>query len=89
VKVSVVYALPGAQFVREVELSAGGTLAMAVECSGLLQEFPEIGGTSASFGVYGRVMPPYTILQPGDRVEIYRQLLVAPAEARRKRVRKR
>ena len=86
--VSVVYALPDAQFVREVDLPEGATLAMAVERSGLLQQFPEIDRTSTSFGIYGLVMMPQAILQAGDRVEIYRQLPVEPSEARRRRVRK-
>ncbi len=88
-KVSVVYALPGLQVVRELDLPAGATLAMALDQSGLLREFPEIDPASAPAGVYGRVMPLTSVLQPGDRVEIYRPLRVEPKAARRKRVSKR
>jgi uncharacterized protein len=88
-KVSVVYALPGRQVVRELDLPAGATLAMALDQSGLLQEFPEIDPQSVPVGVYGRVVPLHSVLQPGDRVEIYRQLRVEPKAARRKRVSKR
>ncbi len=85
-KVSVIYALPDRQVVCEVELPAGATIAMAVQRSGLLQQFPEIDPASALTGVYGRVRPADTLLQPGDRVEIYRKLRVDPQAARRARL---
>lgn len=85
-KVSVVYALPDRQIVREVDLPAGATLAMAVVHSGLLQEFPEIDLSSTSLGVFGMVMPIDAELQPGDRVEIYRKLRADPKAARRGRL---
>lgn len=85
-KVSVVYALPGRQVVRELDLPNGATLAMALDQSGLLQEFPEIKPQSVPVGVYGRVVPLHAVLEPGDRVEIYRQLREEPKAARRKRV---
>lgn len=87
--VSVVYALPGRQIVREVELPDGATLAVAMQSSGLLREFPEIDPAATPVGVYGQVMPPDTILHPGDRVEIYRPLGAEPKVARRKRASKR
>ncbi len=88
-KISIVYAMPDRQIVRVLELPAGATLGMAVEQSGLLQEFPEIDLTSASVGIFGRVLPLQTLLQPGDRVEIYRQLSADPKEARHRRIRTR
>lgn len=36
-------------------------------------------------GVWGRVMPLDTVLRDGDRVELYRPLLVDPKVARRER----
>lgn len=84
-KVSVAYALRDRQIVRELELPDSATLATVLERSGLLQEFPEIELVSTSFGIYGRVMPLQSKLQPGDRVEIYRQLTEEPKRARRKR----
>ncbi len=85
-KVSVVYALRDRQIICDVELPEGATLAMAVQSSGLLQEFPEIVLTSVSLGVYGQVRPADTILQSGDRVEIYRKLRMDPKSARRARL---
>lgn len=88
-KVTVVYALPGRQIVRDLEVLPDATLAVALEQSGLLREFPEINLASAPVGIHGRLMPPSAVLQPGDRVEIYRQLNAEPAEARRRRFSKR
>lgn len=84
-KISVVYALPERQVVREVELPAGSTIAEAVEQSGLMRDFPEIGMRPAMVGIHGRVMPADAILRPADRVEIYRKLRVDPKAARRGR----
>lgn len=88
-KVTVVYALPDRQIVRDLEVLPDATLAVALEQSGLLREFPEINLASAPVGVHGRLMPRSAVLQPGDRVEIYRQLNLEPAEARRRRFSKR
>lgn len=85
--VTVVYALPERQIVREVELPDGATLLAALQCSGLLREFPEIDPLVTPVGVYGQIMSPEAILHPGDRVEIYRSLSEEPKVARRKRAR--
>ncbi len=87
-KVSVVYALPERQIVRDLDLHDGATVKTAVEQSGLLAEFPEIDSPSVSVGIFGRVVSPAALLRAGDRVEIYRPLHEEPKEARRKRVRR-
>jgi putative ubiquitin-RnfH superfamily antitoxin RatB of RatAB toxin-antitoxin module len=87
-KITVVYALPDRQEVRELVLDAGADLGVALEASGLLREFPEIEGQGLAVGIYGQVASREVILNPGDRVEIYRPLNLEPKEARRKRVKK-
>lgn len=44
----------------------------------------EVDETTA-VGVWGRTVPMSHVLQPGDRLEIYRALQVDPKEARRQR----
>lgn len=88
-KISVIYALPDRQIVRDLDLQAEATVTTALEQSGLLAEFPEIGSRSMPVGIFGRVVPRGASLRPGDRVEIYRPLRVEPKEARLKRARKR
>lgn len=88
-KVSVVYAQSERQIVREVELPAGATVAVALRKSGLLEEFPAIDPVATLVGIYGRVVAGDEMLQPGDRVEIYRPLRAEPKMARRLRSKKR
>jgi putative ubiquitin-RnfH superfamily antitoxin RatB of RatAB toxin-antitoxin module len=85
-KITVVYALPDRQVVRELELDAGADLGAALKASGLLREFPEIEGQSMAVGIYGQVASRAALLTTGDRVEIYRPLTLEPKEARRKRI---
>jgi putative ubiquitin-RnfH superfamily antitoxin RatB of RatAB toxin-antitoxin module len=88
-KISVVYALSDRQIVRELELPEGATVAAALHRSGLLQEFPLIDPTVTPVGIYGKVVSSDVVLQPGDRVEIYRPLNAEPRTARRFRSKKR
>jgi putative ubiquitin-RnfH superfamily antitoxin RatB of RatAB toxin-antitoxin module len=82
-EVEVVYALPeGADAVR-LKLGPGATVADAVRMSGILERHPEIG--PGKLGVYGKVVAPQTPLADGDRVEVYRPLVMDPKEARRRR----
>ena len=83
----VAYARPDLQFVLAVQLHAGATARDALLASGLLERCTEIDPTTATYGVFGRVVPPDYVLQDGDRVEIYRPLKVDPRAARRARAR--
>ena len=87
--ITVVYALPDRQIVRDLKLSAGTTLGTALRESGLLQEFPEIDPVRTPVGIYGQVVPHDSVLSPGGRVEIYRPLREQPGAARRRRAGKR
>jgi uncharacterized protein len=60
---------------RSLRLPMGATLADALHAAGLASEA----------GVWGRVRDPSTPLRDGDRVELYRALVVDPKEARRLR----
>ena len=88
-KISVVYALSDRQIVRDLELPEGATVDAALRASGLLQEFPAITPAVTPVGIYGRAAAGDDLLQPGDRVEIYRPLRVEPGAARRQRSRRR
>jgi uncharacterized protein len=81
-EVEVVYALPASQRVVKVELKPGATVRDAVIASGFVIEQDQ------KYGVFGKAVPPDTRLALGDRVEIYRPLLIDPKEARRSRARK-
>ena len=80
-----VYALPGGEDAVALELDPGATALDAVLASGLAGRHPEIDLGRQKLGLYGRVVPAHAPLRDGDRVELYRPLLMAPQEARRRR----
>jgi uncharacterized protein len=82
----VVYCPPGEPHVIAVDLPAGATLRDAVQASGLLQRCPELAAMPLDLGVFNQPRSPHRPVQPGDRVEVYRPLLVDPKVARRIRV---
>lgn len=86
VRIEVVYALPHTEDAVDLELELGATAADAVSAAGLLQRHPEIDLARNRIGVYGRLVEPRTVLSDGDRVEVYRPLVVSPKEARRRRL---
>ena len=80
-----VYALPKQQFLVQLSLPLGSTAREAVEQSGLLVKFPQINLETLTVGIFSRVVGLDHVLVAGDRVEIYRPLLMSPGEARRRR----
>lgn len=83
IAVSVAYAERDRQTVIELAVPAGTTAAEAVERSGIRARHPGIAA-DAALGVFGRIVPPTVVLEPGDRVELYRPLPADPKETRRK-----
>ena len=67
-----------------LELPAGSSVADALRASGWLAQYGWAPG-ALRCGVWGRVLPLDHPLRDGDRVEVYRPLLVDPKEARRLR----
>lgn len=68
---------------RTVQVPQGQTLGWAVQASGVLGQFPVLA--EAKMGVHGKVLPPTTLLQAGDRVEIYTPCDPAAMQAARNR----
>lgn len=83
--VEVVYALPSGEDAVTLTLAAGATAWEAVRASGVLERHPEIDPGRQKIGIHGRVVAAQTPLRDGDRVEIYRPLIVDAKEARRRR----
>ena len=86
-KIQVVYAKPDQQSIVELDVPDGTTAFEAAVQSGLANQFPDIDLDTIPMGIFGvRVKTATTtILHPGDRVELYRSLLVDPKESRRTR----
>jgi len=84
-QVEVAYATPGRQLILKLQVLPGTTVAEAIEASGLRQQFAEIGPHPV-VGIFSCKVPLDYKLGGGDRVEIYRPLLIDPKLSRRQRV---
>lgn len=89
IDVEVVYAVAPHQVTRVgLRLSAGATLADALRASGISEQVSPADLAALKTGIWGRVLPADTPLRQGDRIELFRPLLVDPKEARRQRYRR-
>ena len=84
-RVTVVYCAPGIDDVVQLALPAGSTVADAIERSGVVARHSELSTRQLDPGIWGRRCAGNERLHDGDRVEIYRPLIVDPKEARRVR----
>ena len=86
-RIQVVYATSLIQKVVELDVPEGTTVYRAAELSGLAVEFSEIKLESIPMGIFGILIKTATtrIVHRGDRVELYRSLIVDPKESRRNR----
>ncbi|HSW14595.1 MAG TPA: RnfH family protein [Solimonas sp.] len=87
IRIEVAYALPQQQLILALEVEQGTTLREAVQRSGILERFPQIDLERDRLGIFSRPAAPDAVLREGDRVEIYRPLIIDPKEARRRRAR--
>lgn len=85
INVEVVYAAPKRQVLLEVRVDEGSTVAEVLAASSIGDHFPEQDLTSCEVGIWGRVVARDTRVQDGDRIELYRPLVIEPREARRLR----
>lgn len=89
IDVEVAYAKPEVQRLLQLRVPRGTTMVEAVRRSGIVELFPEIEPDRAPLGIFGsRVKDRDRVLEPFDRVEIYRPLIHDPKEQRRERARK-
>jgi hypothetical protein len=87
IRVEVVYALPEAQTIVEVELEGGARVADALDAIRLHQRPAGASLAGSRIGIWGVPATPDTELRDRDRVEIYRELVADPKQARRQRAR--
>jgi putative ubiquitin-RnfH superfamily antitoxin RatB of RatAB toxin-antitoxin module len=84
-RVEVAYARPDRQWLLSFELDTGATAQAALLASGLLTECPELQIGEPVLGVWSRRVAADAVLEPGDRLEVYRPLQADPKTARRHR----
>lgn len=87
IHVELVWAGPERVVLRRIEVPQGSTVTQAIDVSGIAEAIP--GGVidPARIGLFAHKVAPDHVLQDGDRIEIYRPLLLDPMEARRLRAR--
>ena len=84
IKIEIAYAAPQQQTILQLVLPSASTIRDAIVCAKLFGENID----ALPVGIYGKIRTLNTILQDGDRVEIYRPLLNDPKDARKQRVRR-
>jgi putative ubiquitin-RnfH superfamily antitoxin RatB of RatAB toxin-antitoxin module len=89
IQVEVAYATPQRQVVIPLEVAEGSTVAQVIEYSGIVQQFPELDAMTMSVGIFSKPVKPDHLVQFGDRIEIYRPLLIDPKQKRRAKAQKR
>lgn len=92
IEVEVVFADPDKQSLIRLSVPQGSTALEAVKRSGILAQFPHLELDKASFGIFSRLLDGRStpavdeyVLEAGERVEIYRPLLIDPKQARLRR----
>ncbi|WP_223668540.1 RnfH family protein [Kangiella shandongensis] len=87
-KVEVAYALPEKQTLLQLEVRADATIEDVISQSGILDLYPEIDLNKQKVGIFSKLAKLGDHLHDGDRVEIYRPLLIDPKEVRKQRAQK-
>lgn len=82
--VSLCYAMPDMELLREFEVAPGTTIEAALAASGVLSELG-IDLATTPVGIYGKKKPLDTVLRERDRIELYRPLVADPKDSRRRR----
>ncbi|HFC6360458.1 TPA: RnfH family protein [Neisseria lactamica] len=85
-EIEIVYGLPDRQVLKTMRVEEGTHIRAAALKSGLDEIFTDLDLHSAPLGIFGKAVKDDTPLRDGDRIEVYRPLLIDPKEARRKRV---
>ena len=81
--VEVVYAEPQRQYVERVSAPVGSTAREVLDMSALLQRVPGIDLSQHRIGIYSRLIEAETVVEDGDRLEVYRPLKADPKTVRR------
>ncbi len=84
-KIEVAYGTASRQRLVVLDVQQGCTVEQAIEASGIKQEFPDMVVDADRVGIFGRRVGLDTLLQPGERVEIYRPLTCDPRASRKRR----
>ncbi len=85
INVEVAYADVHRQRLIKLLVEEGCTIELAIDRSGILLEFPDIDLMKQKVGIFSKQKKLTDIVTEGDRIEIYRVLIMDPKDARKKR----
>lgn len=81
--IEVVLALPSRQALISLRVEPGTTVETALGESGIGDKFPDQDLAKFQAGIWGKPVGREHVLKDGDRLELYRPLLIDPRVARR------
>jgi hypothetical protein len=84
-KVTVIYVGTDVERLIETEVEEGATVEAAISASGLLVHEPGLASCELTVGIWNRTVSLGHLVADGDRIEVYRPLVVDPKQARRLR----
>jgi len=78
-------AAPGRHWRHTLWVDPGTTVSAILARCAVADAFPELAAYPAGFGLDGKAVGPETVVQPGQRIEVYRPLTFDPMVSRRRR----
>lgn len=82
-RIEVCYGDRDEQLVIALKVPVGTAVMQAIELSNILVKVPQIDLSNNPVGIFSRKVSLSQVLRDGDRVEIYRPLLIDPKQIRR------
>lgn len=76
--VGIAYADKFKQVWLKLEVPDESNVRQAIECSGVLEQFPEIDLENQKIGIFGKLTKLDAQLEDGARIEIYRKITADP-----------
>jgi uncharacterized protein len=87
-QIEIIHVLPRQTRREKVEVPEGATIAVALASARLGQELSARANGALDVGIFGERCELSEKLSDGDRIEIYRPLLIDPMRQRRERAKK-
>jgi len=84
VNIEIVFAMPGRQELISLTVDPDTTVETAISLSAIGDRFPDEDLSSYQAGIWGKLVDRDHPLEDGDRLELYRPLLIDPRDARRR-----
>ena len=88
IPIEVAYASADQSWLVPFDVEEGTTVQQAISRSGILKQCPEIDLEKNKVGIFSKIAALDVQVRAGDRIEIYRPLILDPKEARRLRAEK-